>query len=63
MGVTQANCGGLVLRWETSGKNNIWLGNPLFFLCLLSNAFPDIGSVGQIEKTKNLKKKSQEVLE
>ena len=56
MGVTQANCGGLVLRWETSGKNNIWLGNPLFFLCLLWNAFPDIGSVGRIEKTKNLKK-------
>ena len=56
MGVTQANWGGLVLRWETSGKNNIWLGNPLFFLCLLSNAFPDIGSVGRIEKTKNLKK-------
>ena len=38
------------------------LGHPLFFPHLLSNAFPDIGSVGQIEKEK-LKKKSQEVLE
>ena len=27
----------------------------LFFFCLASNAFPDIGSVGRIEK-KNLKK-------
>ena len=40
------------------------LGHPLFFLRLPSNAFPDIGSVGPIEnKKKNLKKKSQEVLE
>ena len=37
---------------------------PPFFLRLPSNAFPDIGLVGQIEKKKkNLKKKSPEVSE
>ena len=36
--------------------------SPLFFFRLASNAFPDIGSVGRIEK-KNLKEKSQEVSE
>ena len=56
IGITQANWGGPVLRGETSGKNNIWLGNPLFFLCLPSNVFPDIGSVGWIEKQKTWKK-------
>ena len=35
---------------------------PRFFFRLASNAFPDIGSVGRIEK-KNLKEKSQEVSE
>ena len=38
------------------------LGHPLFFLRLLSNAFPDIGSVGRIEKKKP-ERKSQEVSE
>ena len=33
-----------------------------FFFCLASNAFPDIGSVGWIEK-KTKKKKSEEVSE
>ena len=35
---------------------------PLFFR-LASNAFPDIGSAGRIEKKKKLEKKSQEVSE
>ena len=39
------------------------LGHPPFLLRLPSNAFPDIGSVGRIEKKKKLKKKSQEVSE
>ena len=38
------------------------LGHPPFFFRLASNAFPDVGSVGWIEK-KNLRKKSQEVSE
>ena len=32
------------------------MGHPHFFLRLASNAFPDIGSVGRIEKKKNFKK-------
>ena len=40
----------------------IMKGHRLFFLRLSSNAFPDFGSVGRIEK-KNLKNKSQEVSE
>ena len=32
------------------------LSHPLFFFRLASNAFPDIGSVGWIEKKKNFKK-------
>ena len=39
------------------------LGHPHLFFSLVSNAFPDIGSVGRNEK-KNLKKKNpQEVSE
>ena len=38
------------------------IGHSFFVLRLPSNAFPDIGLVGRIEK-KNLKKKSQEVTE
>ena len=34
-----------------------------FFFRLASNAFPDIGSAGRIEKKKKLEKKSQEVSE
>ena len=36
--------------------------SPPFFL-LASNTFPDVGSVAQIEKKKQPKKNSQEVLE
>ena len=32
------------------------MGHPLFFVRLASNAFPDIGSVGRIEKRKTKKK-------
>ena len=32
------------------------MGHPLFFRRLASNAFPDIGSVGRIEKKKKQKK-------
>ena len=40
------------------------LGHPHLFFSLVSNAFPDIGSVGRSEwKKKTLKKKSQEVSE
>ena len=41
--------------------NRFVLGHPLFF-CLPSNAFPDIGSVGRIEKKKNPKKKIISIL-
>ena len=41
----------------------IMKGHRLFFLRLPSNAFPDIGSVGRIEKKNLKKKKSQEVSE
>ena len=30
----------------------LWLGHPLFFFRLLSNAFSDFGSVGRSEKEK-----------
>ena len=39
------------------------LGHPHLFFSLVSNAFPDIGSVGRNEKKKTLKKKSQAVSE
>ena len=47
---------------QKKNKHIYTLGGALFFLRLPSNAFPDIGSVGRIEKKKP-KKKSQEVSE
>ena len=45
---------GKLCRWKNSGIIGC-LGHPLFFLRLPSNAFPDIGSVGRIEKKKKKK--------
>ena len=51
-----------VILIKLKTKNNNKKAIPVFFFRLPLNAFPDIGSVGRIEK-KNLKKKSQEVSE
>ena len=45
-----------LFRAQSVSKNKVILF--FFFFCLPSNAFPDIGSVGRIEKKKNYKKKS-----
>ena len=50
-------------RVNTAGQTLSKLGHSHFPFCLAPNRFPDIGSVGQIEKKKKLKKKSQEVVE
>ena len=50
-------------RVNTAGQTLSNLGHSHFLFCLALNRFPDIGSVGRIERKKKLKKKSQEVLE
>ena len=54
--VISCGCGkGTLPREIFKARLRNWLGHPLFFLRLPSNAFPDIGSVDRIEKKKTKK--------